>query len=133
MREIKFRAFCVATQRMFYVSNLGWDYHAANPDGVEGFTEQGEACTWYDTDGTIIHLMQFTGLKDKKLKEIYERDILRFFNETKEFHIGPVVWREQFSIWSVGLAITEIYPEDLWVKECEYEIIGNIYENPDLL
>jgi len=77
--------------------------------------------------------MQFTGLFSKSGKEIYEGDILRFFYDGEEFHTGPVSWREEFAIWGSAFMLTQIEPEDLWVKECEYEVIGNIYENPELL
>jgi hypothetical protein len=74
-------------------------------------------------------LMQYTGLKDKNGKEIYEGDILRFYLDGEEFHTSPVSFHAEMS----AFVLTEPVPEDMFVKECGYEVIGNIYESPELL
>ncbi len=62
-------------------------------------------------------LMQYTGLKDKNGKEIYEGDIVKaVFNSS----IHRVEWRNDQSQWSIG-------------GFGQWEVIGNIYENPELL
>lgn len=74
-----------------------------------------------------VHLMQYTGLKDKNGKEIYEGDVVKaeeyvgFKNLTAEV----IYNRGRFSL------NTGTIPEDLIPELCE--IIGNIYENPELL
>lgn len=74
-------------------------------------------------------LMQYTGLKDKNGKEIYEGDVLREkFNDgntTQTHDIFTFYWEN--GAYTDG----EWYFADM--DFTEIEIIGNIYENPDLL
>lgn len=81
---------------------------------------------------TVIDRLQFTGLKDKNDKEIYEGDIVKHQNKET---IGTVIFQKTgFTVWEKrtntvngkkeGIAN---YLDDVW------EVIGNIYENPSLL
>jgi hypothetical protein len=65
-------------------------------------------------------LMQYTGLKDKNGKEIYEGDIVRQ-GET----ITSIIWESPGFIMEKPTLVSE--------KIKPIEIIGNIYENPELL
>lgn len=72
-------------------------------------------------------LMQFTGLLDKNGKEIYEGDVVRVRD-----HIYQVSWIEEAAAlrlkgidWVFGLAFNQ-------ALQRSREIIGNIYENPEL-
>src|SRR3989304_9140917 len=77
-----------------------------------------------------FEIMQYTGLKDKNGKEIYEGDILR----TNE-HIDFIVWNEKKCGFSYSNDKSNMsLPQ--WFEHGQYsgtEIIGNIYENPELL
>ena len=76
-------------------------------------------------------LMQYTGLKDKNGKEIYEGDILKDKDGAK----GKIYWR--IYGWDVSVySKPNNFDWPAWavpVRWIELEVIGNIYENPELL
>ena len=67
---------------------------------------------------------QFTGLKDNNGKEIYERDILRFTHEREDFINTDA---------RIAVEIPKIYYMIDNPYNHSFEVIGNIYENPELL
>ena len=75
-------------------------------------------------------LCQYTGLKDKKGKRIWENDIVK--HEVSDT-IGTVKWyQEDYVGWCVDdIVIDEQqFTDEMW-NECE--VIGNIFDNPELL
>ena len=117
MREIKFRAWHKQEKDM---------YHFINFSGVNDYYN-GDLMTLKCGFPDELVLMQYTGLKDKNGKEIYEGDIVRreftkyrktVFSKMKVVKFG---YKHRYS--GYGLA-----------KETKtYKVIGNIYENPELL
>ena len=83
----------------------------------------------------FTNLIQCTGLKDKNGKLIYEKDIIRFYFDNDEI-IAVVEWDNDECRFYLN---TTDYFKDKYVtdyeivKQEEYEVIGNIYENPELL
>lgn len=86
-------------------------------------------------DGAIV--MQYTGLKDKNGKEIYDGDIVKLWLVERD----EVFWNSFLVKFFEGCFIceflggdTEEYPIfEYWNDSQDLEIIGNIYENPELL
>ncbi len=74
-------------------------------------------------------VMQYTGLKDKEGKEIYEGDVLLYKNEWETFI--PVT--KNVVLFEYGMFKMQNTVGTLSSKTSEIEIIGNIYENPELI
>jgi hypothetical protein len=79
-------------------------------------------------------IMQFTGLRDKngKGKEVYQSDLIRVCPggyEPREIY--EVVWDEERLCWGIKSKIGLI--TSLWTFEKDFEVIGNSYENKELL
>jgi len=103
MREIKFRAWHKGSEVMCKPLKL-------------------ELAGMYDSDYIV---MQFTGLKDKNGKEIYEGDILQLDYANKDRIVCEYVVYGNVSRFIMG--------EEEVVFTGGAEVIGNIYENPELL
>lgn len=66
---------------------------------------------------------EFTGLLDKNGKEIYEGDILKATNPcVVKWNEEKLAWTNDSKVWKFNMSNKGIY-----------EVIGNIYENPELL
>lgn len=116
MRNIRFRA---------------WD--RGNKKMIENYAHVGQNGHFYTIDYSdpIIEyeVMSFTGLHDRNGKEIYEGDIVRLNNE--EMNKSNLNWVSDPNI-EVNLEINTYSPA--WNYFEKYgEVIGNIYENPELL
>ena len=107
MRDIKFRAYDTETKEMSYdFLDNAWLKVAIHSPYVE--------------------LMQYTGLKDRNGREIYEGDIVqhREENGTIEYHSETAMFVVEFDTW-----ITDFDH----INGCDLEVIGNVYANPELL
>ena len=83
---------------------------------------------WHKREKEIKELMQYTGLKDKNGKEIYEGDIIRIESDL----IGEIKWNETWNC----LKLSHNESNGLFLNQeilGEIEILGNIFENPELL
>lgn len=144
MREIKFRAWLKEKKVMAeFISHLK---HAPDCGVFEitvPFDESGLQTFRKLHSIDQFDLMQFTGLTDKNGKEIYEGDVIEFWSYTSEdgTRIDPeryaVTWMGAFSYPAFDLDVcdresnmlSELVASGEWV----WEVIGNIYDNPNLL
>ncbi|MGL6032426.1 MAG: YopX family protein [Kurthia gibsonii] len=155
MREIKFRAWEMNYKEIIDVDSINFESKIINTE-----------CAWRMFSEVI--LMQYTGLKDKNGREIYEGDIVKNvgpysptvrkygFGEFKYTNENLVVCKELVGTTlrhiidfktqnELPNGLTGMSPngwygpkppidnEQFWNFQRSFEVIGNIYENPELL
>lgn len=131
-RKIKFRVWSKNRKKMFEVQKHSFKTGKSMAYGFNMEHDFGE-------------LMQYTGLKDKNGKEIYEGDIVKHIplNSERLKELG-MKWYDHLKVewgaysdgeyvmnvetWMIG-----IYPLSEVLLDEKVEVIGNIYENPELL
>jgi len=152
MIEIKFRAWDKIKKEMIYdiqdcydsekCNSFGYFLHATLLDGIGGYDITDLDENQYEEKRYIV--AQHNWRIDKNKKEIYEGDILKakYGYHTIKFDDKPP-YKFPERIKKIGYYITIatmsgfIIPSDTidwdWYDEKDIEIIGNIYENPELL
>ena len=135
-REIKFRAWSKVTDKMIYEGNSpcyqNWEVLQCGAD----------------TTGNYI-VMQYTGLKDKNGKEIYEGDVVHLGGDGCLSTDGPGNWWAAAGPAGYSSPLQEVkwdgeiagfFPFANYDSDCgvfmyadRCEVLGNIYENPELL
>lgn len=120
MREIKFRVWKPEEKRWVSFPERGLNSFEPIIDPVY-------------TNGNYFIIQQYTGIKDKHGHEIYEGDYLKDSNEM----LYEVLWLDTHA--SFELVEKQELPDDyptpkfgfLWVSELS--VVGNIFQNPELL
>lgn len=81
-------------------------------------------------------IMQSTGLKDKNGKEIFEGDVLEIQDEGEVFGNAKLTWDNEqvvFMIEAISVDGIALFHEILSDESYSYRVVGNVYENPELL
>jgi uncharacterized phage protein (TIGR01671 family) len=129
MRDIKFRVWVEQFKEMYVVREINFDEESTSVTLKGKYTDDGypdDNLIFINKKARILDptfgvLMQYTGLKDKNGKEIHEGDIVKPFLRDDKLEVVKIhhaIYCEPFHYYDS--------PED-------FEVIGNIYENPELL
>lgn len=116
-------------------------------ESIEYDTSEIDLCWGIEESGTFgfdeVEFLRSTGVKDKNGKEIFEGDLLTetgVFNSTVKY--GNWVYEEDFGAKakSVGFYLDKSYEEHTWYENFnydyisnQYEVVGNIYENKNMI
>jgi hypothetical protein len=122
MREIKFRAWD-KTNKVFYTWGFVKEKQGLIFKGIPNLTIPMEELQSIS--------QQFTGLKDKNTKEIYEGDIIEYKAKDCTHTAKIIIGVSEDGEYGVLIGNSILRKADKINESCE--VIGNIYENPELL
>ena len=145
MKKVKFRAWDEGSDRMIFQHDM--NCVTGNKEYYFSLYEESVELLHYDEDYSAYvncnaELMQYIGLKDKNEKEIYEGDIVKFIDEEVTYsdcgydydefiNTGRVIFNDKLMGWDITNRNMDL--EEIWHYSEYIEVIGNIYENPELL
>lgn len=144
MRNIKLRAWDKKYREMYKVNSIHWD-ELGNVDCINLISEKEDMSVDGAEFSKYVELMQYTEVVDEKGVEIYEGDICKLSSEScfmDEYIFLEEDWKlttkvksnrlgyvfQDINDYSVEISFASTFYEDV-----DIEVVGNIYENPELL
>ena len=124
MREFKMKAWLKKEKKMVSIIgiDLNYQYIRYSDDG-NLFKDDYKIAEFKD-----IELLHFTGAKDKAGQEVYEADVIKFNDGIDDIY-GLISYDDEDAVYCVSY---ENVTEHLSNMAGDFEIVGNIFENPDL-
>lgn len=130
MQEIKYLCWDKRNQQMVKPSKINFgDDGSALTITVSVKSSEGY---WYDlVHGESCELLQYTGIKDKNKVDIYEGSIIKIFSKLSVITemVDQIMYKP--SQFTFGYSTQDL--DTLLYIGNEFEVIGNIYQNPELL
>lgn len=130
-REIKFRAWLKEEKKIVNIETM---HFTEKWIGYHIFYEEEKKKKFEFSDSENFELMQYTGIKDKNDVEIYEGDIVLIrIDKTNILHKTVVKFKHGAFIADIIGNNDYIYLFHFGFNKDDFEVIGNIYENSELL
>ena len=124
MKEFKMKAWLKKEKKMVAIIGIDFNYEYIR------YTEDGNLFNenYKTAEFKDIELLQFSGAKDKAGQELYEADVIKFNDGIDDIY-GLISYDDEDGTYRVSY---ENITEHLSDLEGDFEIIGNIFENPYL-
>ena len=124
MKKFKMKAWLKKEKKMVAIIGIDFNYeYIRYTEDDNLFNENYKTAEFKN-----IELLQFTGLKDNGGQELYEADVIKFNDGIDDIY-GLISYDDEDGTYRVSY---ENITEHLSEREGDFEIIGNIFENPDL-
>ena len=124
MKELKIKAWLKKEKKMVSIIGIDFNYeYIRYTEDDNLFNSDYKVAEFKD-----IELLQFTGLKDNGGQELYEADVIKFNDGVDDIY-GLISYDDEDGTYRVSY---ENITEHLSEREGDFEIVGNIFKNPDL-
>ena len=124
MKEFKMKAWLKKENKMVSIIGIDLNYqYIRYTDDGNLFKDDYKIAEFKD-----IELLQFTGAKSKAGQEVYEADVIKFNDGIDDIY-GLISYDDEDAVYCVSY---ENVTEHLSNMAGDFEIVGNIFENPDL-